>query len=374
MHHDCLLRPSFFVRALEQHGTRDFVTYGRGDELHSYSPAALKRVGLWDERYVGTGWSDGDYFMRSVVHLGTRASISDYMHRRLYQPLSEAALNADYLDLGATIGSMRQHRGAPGYSAAEAALYGKSTGGSSRYYGAAARNTQCATRLQHSRRTPPQNGPVTGPSRAHMVHSPLCIPLCLCMFAFHADTPGVMTRFWAHKWKFISLSDCFDVCRTRRPDPSRCGPSSNQVRAGVQGAAPTLLCSERSSNPVWCKALHGGRRLEVDGGNGSGNSSGDRSGAGSSNGSCRYNKTADGSGLGVWNARKRRWSNAAAPRPSLPYQCVYPEFDEFGCQACFTGFCTREEWNRQVVEASRSRTAREAADSKKAASTEWEEA
>ena len=50
MQHDCTLRPSFFLGAARLHLTSepgrrarfDFVAYGRGDELHSYTPAALQ--------------------------------------------------------------------------------------------------------------------------------------------------------------------------------------------------------------------------------------------------------------------------------------------------------------------------------------------
>ena len=107
-HCDSSLEPHFFTAAWELHRTHDFVSYGRGDELHSYTPAAVAKVGMWDERYVGLGWSEGDYFMRAIAALGPRVSISDAFHKRLYQPLTEEVLHARYLNLNASTGFQRK--------------------------------------------------------------------------------------------------------------------------------------------------------------------------------------------------------------------------------------------------------------------------
>lgn len=86
MQHDCLLRPFFFSRAAALHLSAEpplhFIAYGRGDELHSYTPGAVQAVGMWDERFSALGFAEADYFLRAARDLGPRASISDTMHGR----------------------------------------------------------------------------------------------------------------------------------------------------------------------------------------------------------------------------------------------------------------------------------------------------
>ena len=94
MQHDCLLRPSFFSRAAALHLSAEpplhFIAYGRGDELHSYTPGAIQAVGMWDERFSALGFAEADYFLRAARDLGPRASISDTMlGRKEYRICSE---------------------------------------------------------------------------------------------------------------------------------------------------------------------------------------------------------------------------------------------------------------------------------------------
>ena len=44
MQHDCVLQPAFFTAAWALHASEDFVSYGRGDELHSYTPEAVRQA------------------------------------------------------------------------------------------------------------------------------------------------------------------------------------------------------------------------------------------------------------------------------------------------------------------------------------------
>ena len=127
MQHDCLLRKQFFTSSWALHKTYDFVTYGRGDELHSYTPIAVQRTGLWDERFVGLGWSEGDYFMRAIVALGPRAAISDRFHLRHFQPLSEAFLHEQCLNLNASTGFLRTTVTHSEYVDAEKRMYDQGT-------------------------------------------------------------------------------------------------------------------------------------------------------------------------------------------------------------------------------------------------------
>lgn len=57
-----------------------FFCVGAGDMLHSYTPTAVKRVGLWDERFSAICFMEHDYFIRAAMYLGQAASVNDTGH------------------------------------------------------------------------------------------------------------------------------------------------------------------------------------------------------------------------------------------------------------------------------------------------------
>lgn len=67
----------------------DFFSTGVGDCFCSYTPNAIKSIGLWDERYCGIGFQEADYFIRAIYHLQKKCSINDFEHYRVYNSLSE---------------------------------------------------------------------------------------------------------------------------------------------------------------------------------------------------------------------------------------------------------------------------------------------
>lgn len=57
-----------------------FFCVGAGDMLHSYTPTAVKKVGLWDERFSAICFMEHDYFIRAAMYLGNTASVNDIGH------------------------------------------------------------------------------------------------------------------------------------------------------------------------------------------------------------------------------------------------------------------------------------------------------
>jgi hypothetical protein len=51
---DCQFAPDWLDYITELHQKYDFITFGAGDCFHSYTPNAVKGIGLWDERQVYT--------------------------------------------------------------------------------------------------------------------------------------------------------------------------------------------------------------------------------------------------------------------------------------------------------------------------------
>lgn len=52
----------------------------------SYLPEAVKKVGLWDERFCVIGVHEGDYFLRQKLFNPLCSSINDLSHGRMYNP------------------------------------------------------------------------------------------------------------------------------------------------------------------------------------------------------------------------------------------------------------------------------------------------
>lgn len=57
-----------------------FFCVGAGDMLHSYTPTAVKKIGLWDERFSAICFMEHDYFIRAAMHLGDYSSVNDIGH------------------------------------------------------------------------------------------------------------------------------------------------------------------------------------------------------------------------------------------------------------------------------------------------------
>jgi len=87
-----------------------FFCVGAGDMLHSYTPTAVKKIGLWDERFSAICFMEHDYFIRAAMYLGDKASVNDTGHMvGLYsfnqlpfatQVAENPTRNQDKLDLG----------------------------------------------------------------------------------------------------------------------------------------------------------------------------------------------------------------------------------------------------------------------------------
>lgn len=83
---DSVFQSQWCQYLLEYHKIYDFISMGSGDEYHSYTPEAIKNIGLWDERFVN-GCSEGDYFLRAKIYHPNKSSINDYFHGRVHNPI-----------------------------------------------------------------------------------------------------------------------------------------------------------------------------------------------------------------------------------------------------------------------------------------------
>lgn len=64
---DAMFKPHYVTTVCRLHQTYDFIQYGiEGDAVISYTPTAVKRIGLWDERFCNIGYQEVDYFYRAI--------------------------------------------------------------------------------------------------------------------------------------------------------------------------------------------------------------------------------------------------------------------------------------------------------------------
>lgn len=57
-----------------------------GCTLHSYTPHAVKRIGLWDERFCNIAYHEADYQLRARLYNSQMSSINDYEQGRVWNP------------------------------------------------------------------------------------------------------------------------------------------------------------------------------------------------------------------------------------------------------------------------------------------------
>lgn len=71
----------------------DYVSFGTGDQFNIYTPRAIKKLGLWDERICNIGYHEADYFLRAIRYHGDGVSINDHLHGRVHNPIHDQKMN-----------------------------------------------------------------------------------------------------------------------------------------------------------------------------------------------------------------------------------------------------------------------------------------
>ena len=87
MQNDTFVLKDWLPTLLKHHERFDFIQVGAGDQFMSFTPEAVRRVGLFDERFCSIAYQEADYFMMARLMLPERASINDFQHYREHNPL-----------------------------------------------------------------------------------------------------------------------------------------------------------------------------------------------------------------------------------------------------------------------------------------------
>jgi hypothetical protein len=70
--------------------SHSLITQGVGDAVVALQTQAVRKIGLWDERFAPSFYHDGDYFLRALIHNRESSSINDPAHGRILNPLTSS--------------------------------------------------------------------------------------------------------------------------------------------------------------------------------------------------------------------------------------------------------------------------------------------
>lgn len=90
---DVVFKKDWLSRLIDLHRRYTFITMGGGDAFCSYRPEAIRKIGMWDERFCNIGFQEADYFLRAFIYNREDSSINDAMHGRLLNPVEGNAIN-----------------------------------------------------------------------------------------------------------------------------------------------------------------------------------------------------------------------------------------------------------------------------------------
>ncbi len=89
---------------------------GRGDEMQFVRPEAIKRVGLYDERYCNIGHQEADYFLRTFIKIKNNCSILDYAHHRIHDAFNGKFYESQFILHSISSGNIEAQRLSNAYS------------------------------------------------------------------------------------------------------------------------------------------------------------------------------------------------------------------------------------------------------------------
>jgi hypothetical protein len=90
---DTRFEKNYISTLIKLHTTYNFIQFGYGDNFISYTPQAVKRIGMWDERFCGIGYQEADYLLRAYLYNKENSSMHDYSHGRVLNPVGDKIID-----------------------------------------------------------------------------------------------------------------------------------------------------------------------------------------------------------------------------------------------------------------------------------------
>jgi hypothetical protein len=88
-HDDSLWNDEWFENLQKIHETYTFYSGNHGCSMTSILPEAVRKIGLWDERFCNIGYHEADYFLRALIYNKEKSSINDAGAGRILNPTME---------------------------------------------------------------------------------------------------------------------------------------------------------------------------------------------------------------------------------------------------------------------------------------------
>ena len=80
LQNDTSVHRNWFQNLMKMHEKYNFVVGFCGDNLVSYTPEAVKKIGIWDENFSGIGYKEADYWLRALIFNKKYSLINDFAH------------------------------------------------------------------------------------------------------------------------------------------------------------------------------------------------------------------------------------------------------------------------------------------------------
>lgn len=77
---DTSVHPNWCSNLIKMHENFNFIVGKYGDNLVSYTPEAVKRIGIWDENFFGVQYKEADYWIRALAFNREYSCINDVLH------------------------------------------------------------------------------------------------------------------------------------------------------------------------------------------------------------------------------------------------------------------------------------------------------
>lgn len=90
LQNDAAIHKDWYKTITELHKKYEFIVGQFGDNVVSYTPNHIKKVGIWDERFCGLPHKESDYWLRSIIHNKELSTINDKQAKRTYNLTKEA--------------------------------------------------------------------------------------------------------------------------------------------------------------------------------------------------------------------------------------------------------------------------------------------
>lgn len=89
---DVEFQSNYINKLIEYHKTYNFIQSGKGDSFISYTIEAIKRIGLWDERFCTIGFQEMDYYIRALKYNFESTSLNDTFHEKSINSIPEISI------------------------------------------------------------------------------------------------------------------------------------------------------------------------------------------------------------------------------------------------------------------------------------------